>query len=420
MAIAASIKRFLDRYRVYYRVFSHPRTYNIQQSIESTGIDKAKVVTATILKDSFGYILAVYLLGHKIDFEKLKAQLNRNLILLPEHKANQIFRDCESGSRPPLGEAYGLEVVLDTSTLNLDKIYLEAGSHTSLIEISGHDFCYINSNSKKFSFTKKIKTSRPDTNEIHNDLLLEHEKFLTRSAIPQIPKITQKILNLLAEKSSVSNKLVDLSTEFNQIFLSYDYDTDKIYNKFWQHAYACAELAKKIAKQVNNHREIKLNINLVHLLGFMHNIGLFVFANLFPPEFRLLEKWRRLNPKLSISILEKKLLGMGHALNIVPGGHTDLGHWLMCYWDMPEPFAIVAQEHHNLSYSGSYAEYVKIIQISNQLLAIIGIGDERKADVSRQLLDFFHISEQEMQAQLSELLASTLNAKVNFSDTSVL
>lgn len=106
-----------------------------------------------------------------------------------------------------------------------------------------------------------------------------------------------------------------------------------------------------------------------------------------------------------INRLEKKLLGIGHSLKIVRGGHTDLGCFLMSYWEMPESFAVVAKEHHNLAYSGSYAEYLKIIQISNQALALIGIGDEKKTNISDELLEFFAIAEPEIQLKLNELRA---------------
>src|SRR5690606_16239445 len=139
---------------------------------------------------------------------------------------------------------------------------------------------------------------------------------------------------------------------------------------FWRHSFFAATLAQKIAKMVSHE---KIDPCMCYLSGLMHNFGLLLFAKLYPPEFRLLRKWMRLNPKISIHVLEKRLLGMGHAMHVIRGGHAQLGAWLLKHWGMPEPCIVVAREHHSIQYDGPYCEYVNIIKLTNQLLRSLHI-----------------------------------------------
>lgn len=142
---------------------------------------------------------------------------------------------------------------------------------------------------------------------------------------------------------------------------------------FWRHAFYAAAYAQAITELLP--LELGLDPKISHDAGMFHNIGLLWFSQLFPPEYNMLKKWVQLNPNVSISVLETRLLGMGRAFNVLRGGHTQLGEWLLRQWQMPEVICVIAREHHSLSYQGEYAAYVKIIQLTNVLLREQGIGD---------------------------------------------
>ena len=54
-----------------------------------------------------------------------------------------VFDDCEVGSIPALGQAYGLTVLVDESLLEQNEVYFEAGDHTELVRMRGEDFEYL-------------------------------------------------------------------------------------------------------------------------------------------------------------------------------------------------------------------------------------------------------------------------------------
>lgn len=142
---------------------------------------------------------------------------------------------------------------------------------------------------------------------------------------------------------------------------------------FWRHAFYAATYAQRLTELLPAQQG--LDPQTSYDAGLFHNIGLLWFSQLFPPEYKMLKKWLQLNPNVSISVLEQRLLGMGHAFHVLRGGHTQLGEWLLRQWQMPEVICVIAREHHSLSYKGEYETYVKIIQLTNVLLREQGIGD---------------------------------------------
>lgn len=48
--------------------------------------------------------------------------------------------ECETGSMPPFGEAFGLRVVVDDALLEAEDVYCESGDHTQLVHLTGPTF----------------------------------------------------------------------------------------------------------------------------------------------------------------------------------------------------------------------------------------------------------------------------------------
>ena len=70
----------------------------------------------------------------------LKSQLGHKVDLASEDEIEQLFEDCDRGAIPPLGECYGLDVIVDDSIDARRPIYLEGGDHATLIRMEGEQF----------------------------------------------------------------------------------------------------------------------------------------------------------------------------------------------------------------------------------------------------------------------------------------
>jgi len=152
IALAATVKHFLDYHRISYRVLNHERTLSLAMAASLLEIEPSHIIKAVLLQDSLGYVLAVLPLNYQMDLLRLSQQLDRRLNIVPEKECDKLFKDCEPGIRPPFGEAYGVPLILDKSIEKLSMLYLEAGSHTALIQLSSEDFRFLTSGMPILSF----------------------------------------------------------------------------------------------------------------------------------------------------------------------------------------------------------------------------------------------------------------------------
>jgi Ala-tRNA(Pro) deacylase len=72
-----------------------------------------------------------------------------------EEQVETLFPDCEPGSIPALGAAYGLDAVVDDSLSEQQELYLEGGDHAHLVHISGADFRKLTEGAQHGQFTRR-------------------------------------------------------------------------------------------------------------------------------------------------------------------------------------------------------------------------------------------------------------------------
>jgi Ala-tRNA(Pro) deacylase len=75
-----------------------------------------------------------------VDLGAVRRQLNRKLGLATDSELADLFQDCEPGALPPLGQAYGIETIVDESLVGSPDIYFEAGDRVTLVHVTGKDF----------------------------------------------------------------------------------------------------------------------------------------------------------------------------------------------------------------------------------------------------------------------------------------
>jgi len=415
MLVAAKVKRFLNSHRVTYRVLNHERTETLAEAAHVLGINRSQVVQAILLKACSEVVLALLPLGFRINLPSLIEQTNRNFEILSPEESDIYFDDCEPSSHPPFGEAYGLACILDRSIEKLQVIYFESGSHTALIQLSIEDFQFLTSGAPSLSFAVPY-----DKNEVCLSIY-DIEKKPVTICLPELPLLAQEILEIARESSDTGvlalSDLISKDAVMHEHFLqcagfysaieggmvpnsiqevikhiigfktvshiAVGIAAGRVFRipdegplglrAFWKQALFSGLLAKKIAEKIPSQYEV--DSDLSYVLGFFHNFGYLLLGHRYPPEFRLLNKWIVMDPKTSVDILEKRLLGMGQARAIVGCGHAQLGSWLMHHWGMPEVIVQTTRHHHKFDYEGEYASYVALLQLTSHLLKTVGIGD---------------------------------------------
>ena len=140
MPIAASVRQYLAREGVEYDTITHSRTRDSSHSAQAAHVPGDRLAKCVMLGDDNGYLMAVIPSSHRLDLTAVRQELNRDLGLASEREIMELFKDCEPGAVPPLGCAYGIDVVLDQSLGDMPDAYFEGGDHESLIHVSGRDF----------------------------------------------------------------------------------------------------------------------------------------------------------------------------------------------------------------------------------------------------------------------------------------
>lgn len=140
MSIAASVERHLNQMRVRYDMIPHHHTSSSTYAAQAAHVPGEQLAKCVMLEDDRGYVMAVLPASRKVDLGALHRRLGRDLGLATESELARLFTDCERGAIPPLGDAYGIDAVVDNSLVGKQDIYFESGDHCALVRVSGADF----------------------------------------------------------------------------------------------------------------------------------------------------------------------------------------------------------------------------------------------------------------------------------------
>lgn len=140
MTISTTAKSFLDDQHVSYSVLNHEPSHCSQETAEFMHISGEKLAKSVVLEDEEGYVMAVLPATHRLDENAIKTVTHRNLHLANEIELADLFHDCQLGAIPAVGQAFGIETIVDTALFEQGDIYFEGGDHENVIHLRGDDF----------------------------------------------------------------------------------------------------------------------------------------------------------------------------------------------------------------------------------------------------------------------------------------
>lgn len=140
MAIAATVRHYLEQQSIDYEVVEHSRTMSSTRTAEAGHISGERLAKAVVLKSEGGYTMAVLPASCHVRLGEIQDYLHQPVGLATEREIGQLFEDCELGAVPPMGQAYGMEMIVDDGLNEQPDIYFEAGDHESLIHVNAMTF----------------------------------------------------------------------------------------------------------------------------------------------------------------------------------------------------------------------------------------------------------------------------------------
>jgi Ala-tRNA(Pro) deacylase len=140
MPISNRIKNHLEENNIPYSPMRHPSSYTAQGAAAVMHVSGSEVAKTVVVEAGKEYYLIVLPASYHVKPAKLAHVLGCPVRLASEEEFSSLFPDCELGAMPPLGELYGLRVIVDESLAADKEIIFNAGTHRDAIRMNFDDF----------------------------------------------------------------------------------------------------------------------------------------------------------------------------------------------------------------------------------------------------------------------------------------
>ena len=445
--LPATLQRFLQTQRADVRSLHHPATETLAQTARVCRIAESQLVRALVLIDAQGPLMAILPSNHLLDFNALCGLLGRELEPVPALQLQGIFDDCEPRCCPPLGNAYGLDVIVDAALLAHEDLYVEPGCHDQLLCVARGELLRLLGNPRVGRFSHPItmlqrndaSTTISSTIEQFTPARIKRrvEEFHELPALPgtaleilelasnpradaqDLARVIEKDAPLAARIMRYANsplyglpgRIKDLKGAIARV-LGFDFvlnlalgitvgkslrisvDGPLGLEAFWRHSVYSAALVEKLSLLMP--ADIRPRRGTAYLAGLLHNMGMLLLGHAFQAEFFLLNHFLAANPDVPVETVEKYLLGVGH---------DQIGAWLLAAWGLPEELVSAARHHHDEHYWGDHAHYAQLVLIADRLLARNGIGTTTQTELPVFSLEMLKLKADDVTAAADSLWA---------------
>lgn len=135
------LKEFLDSEGIKYVTISHSKAYTAQEVAASAHIPGKEMAKTVMVKLDGDMAMVVLPANHKVDFDRLADALEvKSAAFATEDEFKGLFPDCDPGAMPPFGNLYGMDVYIEESLTDNQRIAFNAGSHTEAMRVPYQDF----------------------------------------------------------------------------------------------------------------------------------------------------------------------------------------------------------------------------------------------------------------------------------------
>ncbi len=140
MSLSRVLESFLMERDATYTVEFHSASTTSVDTARRARIDEESLVKSVVLEDDRGFVLAVLPASCRLELDRIHKKLGRSLQLSSEQDVIRLFPDCALGAVPPVGAAFGLATVVDSSLEDRDEVFFEGGDHETLVRMEGGEF----------------------------------------------------------------------------------------------------------------------------------------------------------------------------------------------------------------------------------------------------------------------------------------
>lgn len=436
MPLTSRLGKYINAHAVQCQLIHHARSRDLSHSVLLAQAVPESTVKAHLVLDRSGPAVLVVPFQTRPNVDALNAYASRNFQLIDDEQAGRLFTDCDHGHVPVLAQAYDLPLYVDEAIFSLDEVFASSGCANTLLRLSQSSVRAVMRDANKGLFAQRLESAdKVLCSEMEYSLDDIARKLNKLYRLPPMPETSVRIMHLTSDPESSLDELVMLverdpslsaqilryarSALFNyrgqlhcvrdaiNVVLGFDrvaklamgISSAQAFrvpsqgalglSNFWKHALHCAVLCEALATMAKP--DLEVDAREAYLAGLLHNFGLLLIGQLFPPEFRMMNKLRETEPERSMAEIEKQVFGMGSAQEFISLGHGSLGAILLKLWGLPESCIKAAAMHQNDFYEGEHQEQVALVQLANYLLSIHGVGDEPAKTDPEPLFDMLGI-----------------------------
>lgn len=153
MSIAPTLQRYLAAENIQCAEIPHDLTMSSTRTAQACHLSGDCVAKAVVLRHDGGYMLAVVPASHHLNLPDLKERLGEDLAMANETEINRLFVDCAPGAVPAVGRCYGLDLIVDDSIHAQPEVYIEAGDHATLLQLTHAQFARLTANAPHGRFS---------------------------------------------------------------------------------------------------------------------------------------------------------------------------------------------------------------------------------------------------------------------------
>ncbi|WP_068465872.1 HDOD domain-containing protein [Oleiphilus sp. HI0079] len=421
MPIASRLGKYIHAHAVQCQLIHHARSRDLSHAVLLAQAVPELTVKTHLVLDRAGPAALIVPFQAKPNIDALNSFSSRDFQLIDDEQAGRLFTDCDHGHVPVLGQAYDLPLYVDEAVFSWEEVFASSGCANTLLRLSQGSVRAVLRDANVGLFSERLAPAESvlcaDKEYSLDDIARKLNKLYR---LPPMPETSVRIMHLTSNPESSLDELVMLverdpslsaqilryarSALFNyrgqlhcvrdaiNVVLGFDrvaklamgISSAQAFRvpshgalglgNFWKHALHCAVLCEALATMAKP--DLNLDARESYLSGLLHNFGLLLIGQLFPPEFRMMNKLRESDPERSMAEIEKQVFGMGSAQEFIALGHGSLGAILLKLWGLPESCVKSAAMHQNEYYDGEHAEQVAVVCLANHLLAMHGVGDE--------------------------------------------
>jgi Ala-tRNA(Pro) deacylase len=140
MPIASKLREYLDQRGVEYELVPHAPAGTSSETAQAAHVPGANLAKAVVVENGQHCAVVVVPSTEQLHLGEIRMELGDMYALATEKSVERVFSDCDVGTVPPFGQAYGIDVMLDDSLLEQDRVFVQCGDRAALLALRGDDF----------------------------------------------------------------------------------------------------------------------------------------------------------------------------------------------------------------------------------------------------------------------------------------